>query len=200
MMNGFVVQISAFGPVHETGSVVITPTIVCDTPSSVSARPITFGSLPNRAFQKRSVITATSAPSSSSGKNVRPRIARRPSTSNQFAVVLKIGTWNGSPSAVTVAAPPPSAANPSKMVCPSRKCMKRGAESGKSTVCSLKCEKTWRTRAGSLNGSPFRNRSLISEKIAVFSPIPSVRVITARSVNPGDLRSCRRAKRRSVII
>ena len=50
------------------------PTIVCATPSSVSARPITFGSLPSRAFQKRSVITATSAPSSSSGKNVRPRV------------------------------------------------------------------------------------------------------------------------------
>ena len=35
MTNGLVVQISAFGPTHETGRVVITPTIVCDTPSSV---------------------------------------------------------------------------------------------------------------------------------------------------------------------
>jgi len=39
-MNGLVVQISAFGPVHETGSFGITPTIVCETPSSVSARTI----------------------------------------------------------------------------------------------------------------------------------------------------------------
>src|ERR1044071_1295067 len=78
--------------------------------------------------------------------------------------------------------------------------MKRGAPSGKSIVWSLKCEKTWRTRPGSRNGKPLRNRSLISEKIAVFSPIPRVRVSTARSVNPGDFRNCRSANRRSVII
>src|SRR5438477_5743241 len=34
-------------------------------------------------------------------------------------------------------------------------------------------------------------------KIAVFAPIPSASVITAMRVNPGDFRSCRRAKRRS---
>ena len=54
-----------------------------------------------------------------------------------------------------------------------------GAESGKSTVCSLKSEKTCSTRPGSLNGMPRKNRSLIKLKIAVLSPIPSVRVITA---------------------
>src|SRR5437016_5396219 len=34
-------------------------------------------------------------------------------------------------------------------------------------------------------------------KIAVFAPMPSASVSTAMNVNPGDFRSCRRAKRRS---
>src|SRR4029453_16807256 len=52
-------------------------------------------------------------------------------------------------------------------------------------------------RDGSLNGSPRRNRSLIRLKIVVFSPMPSASVRTATKVNPGDLRSWRKAKRRS---
>src|SRR5438034_6545309 len=55
------------------------------------------------------------------------------------------------------------------------------------------------SRCGSLNGSPRRNRSLIKLKIAVFSPMPSASVMTARKVNPGDLPNCRKAKRRSLI-
>src|SRR6266576_2423005 len=55
------------------------------------------------------------------------------------------------------------------------------------------------TRPGSLNGRPRKNRSLIKLKMAVFSPIPSASVITARKVKPGDLRSWRRANRRSFI-
>src|SRR6266446_4290117 len=53
----------------------------------------------------------------------------------------------------------------------------------------------WTTRDGSLNGRPRRNRSLIKLKIAVLSPIPSARVITAIEVNAGDCRSLRNAKR-----
>src|SRR5262245_38148525 len=37
-------------------------------------------------------------------------------------------------------------------------------------------------------------------KIEVFRPIPSARVRTAMTVNPGDLRSCRNAKRNSFMI
>src|SRR5207244_4379889 len=85
------------------------------------------------------------------------------------------------------------------MICPSRKCMKRGAESGKSTVCSLKCEKTCSKRVGCWKGRPRRNKSLIKLKIAVFSPIPSASVSKASRVNPGDLNNCRQAKRKSVI-
>src|SRR5256714_10324215 len=54
-------------------------------------------------------------------------------------------------------------------------------------------------RSGSSNGSPLRNRSLIKLKMAVFMPMPSARVSTARSVNAGDLISWRKAKRRSII-
>src|SRR4029450_1149492 len=55
-------------------------------------------------------------------------------------------------------------------------------------------------RDGSLNGSRRRKRSLISLKIAVFAPIPSASVRTATRVNPGDLRSWRRANLRSFIL
>src|SRR5215469_3482387 len=52
----------------------------------------------------------------------------------------------------------------------------------------------------SLNGSGRRKRSSIRLKMEVFRPIPSARVMTAITVNPGDLRSCRNAKRSSFII
>src|SRR6476661_9070099 len=55
-------------------------------------------------------------------------------------------------------------------------------------------------RDGSLNGSGRRKRSSIRLKIEVFKPIPSARVTTAMTVNPGDLRSCRNAKRISFMI
>src|SRR6266481_5652626 len=54
-------------------------------------------------------------------------------------------------------------------------------------------------RDGSLNGSRRRNRSLTKLKIAVFSPMPSASVRTATRVNPGDLRSWRKANFRSFI-
>src|SRR5436853_4726310 len=78
--------------------------------------------------------------------------------------------------------------------------MKRGADIWNSSVRSFPLVRICRTRSGFWNGRPFRKRSLISEKIAVFSPIPSARVITANKLNPGDFTSWRRAKRRSVII
>src|SRR5712691_6700494 len=56
------------------------------------------------------------------------------------------------------------------------------------------------TRSGSENGRPRRKRSCIKLKIAVFMPMPSASVSTARKVNPGDLRSWRRAKWRSFMI
>src|SRR5438034_1133814 len=55
------------------------------------------------------------------------------------------------------------------------------------------------TRSGSENGRPRRKRSCIKLKMAVFIPMPSASVMTARVVNPGDLRSWRRAKRTSFI-
>src|SRR6266496_572400 len=54
-------------------------------------------------------------------------------------------------------------------------------------------------RDGSLNGSRRRNRSLTKLKIAVFNPMPSTSVRTATKVNPGDLRSWRKANLRSFI-
>src|SRR5947208_16257359 len=55
-------------------------------------------------------------------------------------------------------------------------------------------------RCGSLNGSGRMKRSWIRLKIEVFNPMPSARVMTAMAVNPGDLRSCRNAKRNSFMI
>src|SRR6267143_7049509 len=56
------------------------------------------------------------------------------------------------------------------------------------------------TRSGSEKGRPRRKRSWIKLKIAVFMPIPSASVSTAIKVNPGDLRSWRRANLRSLIL
>src|SRR5438132_11158072 len=56
------------------------------------------------------------------------------------------------------------------------------------------------SRCGSLNGNGRRKRSSIRLRIEVFKPIPSARVMTAMTVNPGDLRSCRNAKRNSFMI
>src|SRR5260370_14633650 len=58
----------------------------------------------------------------------------------------------------------------------------------------------WQRRCGSLKGSTRRNRSLIKLKMAVFSPMPSASVRTAIKVNPGDLRSWRKANFRSATI
>src|SRR5205814_7192809 len=55
-------------------------------------------------------------------------------------------------------------------------------------------------REGSLNGRPRRKRSWIRLKIAVFAPMPRVRVRTESNVNAGDFRSCRSANRMSVNI
>src|SRR5205823_14475270 len=78
--------------------------------------------------------------------------------------------------------------------------MNRGADIWNSSVRSFPLVRICRIRSGSWNGRPLRKRSLINEKMAVFSPIPSVSVITARKVNPGDLINWRSANRRSVII
>ena len=81
--NGFVVQTSAIGfaPNQVAGMFGNTPTIVCATPSRVMLRPITLGSPPRRFCQKFLVTTATSAPSSSCGRKLRPRIGRTASRS-----------------------------------------------------------------------------------------------------------------------
>src|SRR6266403_988758 len=78
--------------------------------------------------------------------------------------------------------------------------MNRGADIWNSSVRSFPLVRICRTRSGSRNGSPLRNRSLINEKIAVFNPIPSARVSTAMQVNAGDLRSWRSANFTSVIL
>src|SRR6266566_2592142 len=77
--------------------------------------------------------------------------------------------------------------------------MNRGADIWNSSVRSFPLVRICRTRSGSWNGRPFTKRSLISEKIAVFSPIPSASVRTAIKVNTGDLRSWRKANFRSFI-
>src|SRR5207249_5570982 len=78
--------------------------------------------------------------------------------------------------------------------------MNRGADIWNSSVRSLPLVRICRTRSGSWNGRPFRKRSLISEKIVVFSPIPSARVTIAMKVNAGDLRSWRSANFTSLIL
>src|SRR5436309_10996232 len=77
--------------------------------------------------------------------------------------------------------------------------MNRGADIWNSSVRSFPLVRICRTRSGSWNGSPLRKRSLINEKIAVLRPIPSASVRTATRVNPGDLRTWRRANFRSFI-
>src|SRR5947207_11896953 len=57
--------------------------------------------------------------------------------------------------------------------------------------------KTNRSKSSKGNG---RSRSvLIALKMAVFAPMHKASAITAIKVNPGDLRNCRRANRRSFI-
>src|SRR5947207_12571966 len=75
--------------------------------------------------------------------------------------------------------------------------MNRGADIWNSSVRSFPLVRICRTRSGSWNGRPFTKRSLISEKIAVLSPIPSANVMTAIDVNAGDLQSWRKANFRS---
>src|SRR5205807_9909777 len=77
--------------------------------------------------------------------------------------------------------------------------MNRGADSWNSSVRSFPLVRICRTRSGSWNGSPLRNRSLINEKIAVLRPIPSASVRMAMNVNAGDCQSFRKAKRRSLM-
>src|SRR5215813_1619937 len=56
------------------------------------------------------------------------------------------------------------------------------------------------TRSGSEKGRPRRKRSWIKLNMAVFIPMPMGSVMTASEVNPGDLRSCRRANFRSFML
>jgi hypothetical protein len=79
--NGLTVQTSRFGPNQASGRFGSTPTIVCGVSFRVMLRPRTFGSLPNLLRQKLSVIRATLAVISSSGRKRRPRIGRTPRTS-----------------------------------------------------------------------------------------------------------------------
>src|SRR6266496_4618935 len=78
--------------------------------------------------------------------------------------------------------------------------MNRGADIWNSSVRSFPLVRICRTRSGSWNGRPFRKRSLIKLKIAVFAPIASASVITAIKVNAGDLRSWRSANFTSLIL
>src|ERR1043166_9135495 len=58
---------------------------------------------------------------------------------------------------------------------------------------------TMTNSSGFSKGRPFKNRSLIKLKMAVFMPMPSARVSTASRVKAGDLSSWRSAKRRSIM-
>src|ERR687891_301122 len=53
------------------------------------------------------------------------------------------------------------------------------------------------SRSGEGKGSGFNNTALTTLKMAVFAPIPSPSVRIATNVNPGDLRSWRKANLRS---
>src|SRR5918996_4586351 len=55
--------------------------------------------------------------------------------------------------------------------------------------------RTSRSECGNLSGCSTRVSN--AENSAVFAPMPSASVITATAVNPGDLRSWRKAKRMS---
>ena len=186
MMNGLVVQISAFGPVHETGRFGITPTIVCDHAvererASDHIRIAAEPRFPEMFRDHRDIgaflFLRQKCAAADRAQAEHIEIIRRRLEDRNLERIAQSGHASRRS--------PFSPANPSKMVCPSRKCMKRGAESGKSTVCSLKCEKTWSTRAGCWKGRPRRNRSLIRLKIAVFSPIPSASVSDGEQSEPG---------------
>src|SRR3954471_4050022 len=55
-------------------------------------------------------------------------------------------------------------------------------------------------RSASRYGKRSRKTALTTVKMALFTPIPSARVRTATKVKPGDFRSCRKAKRKSLMI
>jgi len=69
----------------------ITPTMVCGTSFRVMLFPNTDGSLPNRFRQKLSLINATFAVISSSGRKTRPKIGRTPITSKYPLVMPERG-------------------------------------------------------------------------------------------------------------
>ena len=66
----------------------ITPTMVCGTPFSLSARPSTSGEAAKRSRHRLSPITTTRSAfgRSSSGVKVRPRSGRTPSTAAKSCV------------------------------------------------------------------------------------------------------------------
>ncbi len=200
MTNGLVVQISAFGPVHETGKVVITPIIVCATPSSVRGTPdhVRIAAEPRfpKAFRDHRDISAflffgqkraaAHCRQTEDIKVIRGCLENRNLeriTQSRHRRGESILTGESVEDGLSVA---------------EMDVARRGEREIDGLFFEMR-EDVKNARRFSKR-SPRRKSSLIRVKIAVFNPMPSVRVITARRVNPGDLRNCRRAKRRSVII
>jgi len=136
--------IGVSGPVHDTAAFWDHPTIVCETRRvCVHGRSPFVWDRPSRPFfQKRSVTQQRHRrlfllPP---GKSAAPTPRAGWSTIEQFRCRLEIEPENGSPSSRGHRAGPAANSQPAirrRWPCPSRKCMKRGAESGKSTVFSF---------------------------------------------------------------
>ena len=153
-----------------------------------SARP------PHRRRQRLWLRTTTSGvpTGSSSGVMVRPYSGATPSTAKKSPVTFALGTCSAGPSPVNAAASAEIAASDSKASTSRRQSTKSGGalvprrESGLSSDVVASATR----RSGSGNGSGRSSTARTAPKMAALAPIPTARLRTATSVNPG--RFCRK--------
>ena len=148
-------------------------------------RPITFGSPPSRFCQKLFVITATSAPSSSSVRKFRPQNwpdAKHIEIVRSYSAPKNLNRIADSSQCEEKSVLGGEAVKKCLSFAVMLKARRRDPKSTR--LRDLSPANMCTTRDGSLNGSPRKNKSLIKLKIVVFSPIPSANVITAMIVEP----------------
>ncbi len=166
-----------------------TPTTRTRTPLTSRKRSLK-GGLPSVPLQNASLTTPTgSAPGRwSSGVVRRPKAGRARNTVQRSSVVRVTRPTNGSVPPRMVVSVARYAANDSKL----RLCSRQSRKLGQATDMGLPDVLRSRTQTmspGSSYGSGSRSTLSTTEKIAVFAPIPSPKVITATSANSGALRS-----------
>ena len=175
-----------------------TPTSVNGTPLRVIVLPRMAGSRPKRRFQYRWLITAAGGlvGRSSSVVRARPWEVPTPSTLKKSPETHSPQSTSGCPSMLALNRVPSKPKTPDREVLRSRICSK--TENGKPpSVPPFETASTKKSCCGFFTGSVLRMTASIRLKIAVFAPMPSVRVRITAAAKPGLFRRVRRANRRS---